>query len=311
MAENPLTARDIHSYLSFQQQRASTIENPLTVGDIHFYPSSQPQRASAAENPLTAGDIHSYLSFQPQKASVAKTSLTVKGLHYYLSFQVTDGLSNKNSFYRWAYSSLHQEKASSLEMCTVISGKRGFNQQLPFLPLDMFIFLAARGLSNRLPSLALFITTQRFNIRGLYQQTLIQLGRSIIIQQSNKKGSNRQQPFLPLDMFIFPVAKGLNDGLPFFGCTIIQQFNIRRLCQLGRSIIIQQSNQKRFNRQLPFLPLDMFIFPAAKGLSDGLPFFGCTITQQFNIRRSYQQTLIQLDKSIIIQQPSNKGFDQQ
>ena len=168
-------------YPSSQLQRDLAVENPLTAGDIHYYPSSQPQRASAAENPLTAGDIHSYLSFQPQKASVAKTSLTVKGLHYYLSFQVTDGLSNKNSSYRWAYSSLHQERASSLEMCTIISSKRGFNQQLPFLPLDMFIFLAARGLSNRLPSLALFITTQQFNIRGLYQQTLIQLGRSIII----------------------------------------------------------------------------------------------------------------------------------
>ena len=151
---------------------------------------------------------------------------------------MTNGLCNKNSSYRWAYSSLHQERASSLEMCTIISSKGGSNQQLPFLPLDMFIFPAARGLSNKLPSLALFITTQRFNIRGLYQQTLIQLGRSIIIQQSNKKGSNQQQPFLPLDMFIFPVTKGLNNGLPFFGCTITQQFNIRRLCQLGRSIII-------------------------------------------------------------------------
>ena len=200
-------------------------------------------------------------------------------------------------------------------MCTIISSKRGFTQQLPFLPLDMFIFLTAKGLSNRLPSLALFITTQQFNIRGLYQQTLIQ-GKAIIIQQANKKRTNRQQPFLPLDRFIFPAAKGLNDGLPFFGYIITQQFNIRglyqqTLIQLGKSIVIQQSNKKRSNRQQPFLPLDMFISPVAKGLSDRFSFFGCTVTQQFNIRGPYQQTLIQLGRSIIIHQPRNKGFNQQ
>ena len=67
---------------------------------------------------------------------------------------------SKKSSYCWAYSSLHQERASLLEMCTIISSKRGSNQQLPFLSLDMFISLAAKGLSNRLPFLALFITTQ-------------------------------------------------------------------------------------------------------------------------------------------------------
>jgi len=106
----------------------------------------------------------------------------------------------------------------------------------------MFISPAAKGLSNRLPFFG--IITQQFNIRGLYQQTLIQLGISIIIQQSNKKGSNQQQPFLLLYMFISPTAKGLSNRLPFFGCTITQQFNIRglyqqTLIQLGRSIIIQ------------------------------------------------------------------------
>ena len=135
--------------------------------------SSRPKRTSAAKNPLIAGDIHSYLSFQPRKASAAKTSLIARGLYYYLSFQVIDGLSSKNFSYRWAYSSLHQERASSLEMCTIISSKRGSNQQLLFLSLDMFISLAAKGLNNILLSLALFITTQRFNISGLYQQTFI------------------------------------------------------------------------------------------------------------------------------------------
>ena len=169
-------------------------------------------------------------------------------------------------------------------MCTFISIKRGSNQQLPFLPLDMFISLVAKGLSNRLPSLALFITTQRFNIRGLYQQTLIQLSRSIIIQQSNKKGSNRQQHFLPLDMFISSTAKGLSNRLLFFGCTITRRFNIRvlyqgTLIQLGKSIIIKQFNKKGSNQQQPFLRLDMFIFPAAKDLNNRLPLFGCIITQ--------------------------------
>ena len=158
---------------------------------------------------------------------------------------MTDELNSRNFSYRWAYLSLQQERASSakktllsLEMCTIISSKRGSNQQQSFLPLDMFISLAAKGLSNRLPFLALFVTTHQFNIKGLYLQTLIQLGKSIIIQQSNKKGSNRQQPFLSLDMFIFPVTKDISNRLPFFECTITQQFNIKGLYQLGRSIII-------------------------------------------------------------------------
>ena len=132
-------------------------------------------------------------------------------------------------------------------MCTIISNKRSSNQQQPFLPLDMFISPTVKGLSNKLPSLALFITTEQFNIRRLYQQTLVQLGRSIIIQQSNKKGSNRQQPFLLLDMFIASTVKSLSDKLPFFGCTITQQFNIRGLYQLGLSIFIKQSNKKGSN----------------------------------------------------------------
>ena len=114
-------------YPSSQLQRDLAVENPLTAGVIHYYPSSQPQRALTAENPLTAGDIHSCLSFQPRRASAAETFLTVGGLHYYLSFQVTNGLSSKNSSYRSTYSSLHQERASSLEMCTIISSKRGSN----------------------------------------------------------------------------------------------------------------------------------------------------------------------------------------
>ena len=190
-------------------------------------------------------------------------------------------------------------------MCIITSSKRRSNRQQPFLPLDMFISPVAKGLSNRLPFFGCIITYQ-FNIRGPYQQTLIQLGRSINIQQSNKKGSNRQQPFLLLDMFISPATKGLSNILPFFSCIITQQFNIRglyqqTLIQLGISIIIQQSNKKWSNRQQPFLLLDMFISPTAKGLSNRLPFFGYTITQQFNIRGLYQQTLIQLGRSIIIQ----------
>jgi len=54
----------------------------------------------------------------------------------------------------------------------------------------------------------------------------------------------------------------------------------------------------------------MFISPATKGLSNRLLFFGCTIIQQFNIKGPYQQTLIQLDKSIIIQQSNKKGPNQ-
>ena len=155
----------------------------------------------------------------------------------------------------------------------------------------MFISPATKGISNKLPFFGCTIT-QQFNIRGPYQ-----LGKYIIIQQSNKKGCNWQQPFLPQDLFISPATKGISNRLPFFDYIITQQFNIRgvfqqTLIQLGRSVIIQQSNKKGSNQQQPFLPLDMFIFPTAKGPSDRLPFFGYTITQQFNIRGLYQQTLI-------------------
>ena len=52
----------------------------------------------------------------------------------------------------------------------------------------------------------------------------------------------------------------------------------------------------------------MFISSVAKGLSNRLPFFGCTITRQFNIRGLYQRTLIQLSKSNIIKQSNKKGL---
>ena len=117
---------------SFQPQRASTVENSLTARDIHYYPSSQPQRVLAAENPLIAWIftlIHHtcYRGPQQQKTliftiiyhsnhkriSTAKNPLTVGDICYYLSFQPQKDLSSRNSSYRWAYSSLQQERASS------------------------------------------------------------------------------------------------------------------------------------------------------------------------------------------------------
>ena len=87
---------------------------------------------SVVETPLTAGHIHLFSKREPYQQKKKKKTLI------------------------------------SLEMCTIISSKRESNQQEPFLPLDIFISPAVKGLSNRLPSLALFITTKQFNIRGLY-----------------------------------------------------------------------------------------------------------------------------------------------
>ena len=90
------------------------------------------------------------------------------------------GPSSSNLFYCWTYLSLQQQRVSimenpslvglfiilkrfnkiephqqktllSLEICTIISSKRWSNQQQHFLPLDVFIFLATKGLSSRLP----------------------------------------------------------------------------------------------------------------------------------------------------------------
>ena len=237
-----------------------------------------------------------YSSLQQERASYSWADLLLS------NSLIRKSLIDSNPFYCWTCSSFQQQRALATNYLSLVallpnsstlkgfiskpiiqqSNKKGSNRQQPFLLLDMFISLVAKGLSNKLPFFG-YTITQQFNIRGLYQQTLIQLGRSIIIQQSNKKGFNRKQPFLPLDMFISPAAKGLSNRLPFFGCTITQQFNIRglyqqTLIQLGRSIIIQQSNKKGFNRQRPFLPLDIFISPATKGLNNRLPFFGYTIT---------------------------------
>ena len=132
IAKNPLIAGDIHSYPSSQLQRASPAETPLTTGDVHYYPSTQPQRASVAENPLIAWIftlIHHtcYRGPQQQKTliftiiyhsshkrtSTAKNLFTAGDICYYLSFQPQKDLSSRNSSYRWAYSSLQQERASS------------------------------------------------------------------------------------------------------------------------------------------------------------------------------------------------------
>ena len=118
-------------------------------------------RASAIETRLIAGHIHLFSKREP--------------------------LPQKKLLFHWKNLPL-----------SIISRKRGSNQQQPLLSLDMFISPAAKGLNNKLLSLALSIT----------------------IQQSKKKGSNRQEPLLQLDMLIFPTTEGLSNKLPFFGCTV-------------------------------------------------------------------------------------------
>ena len=99
-------------------------------------------------------------------------------------------------------------------MCTIISSKRGSNQQLPFLSLDMFISLAARGLSNRLPSLALFITTQQFNIKGLCQQPSYSWTNLLLSNSPIRKGLINNNPFYRWTRSSFQQQKASTTNYP-------------------------------------------------------------------------------------------------
>ena len=140
---------------------------------------------------------------------------------------VTEGLSSRKPSYCWRYSFL-----------SIIPTTKGLNDREPSYCWRyslVSIIPATEGISSRKPSyrwgyslLSIIPITKDLNGRNpsyRWGSSLL----SIIIKQSNKKGSNRQQPFLPLDMFISLAAKGLSNRLPFFGCTITRRFNIRGL----------------------------------------------------------------------------------